>query len=118
MQKKPAPAARLARRRPPSPASGAPGHAVRRFLCPHQKGLIMAPINLRMLVPGQKANILKISALGELGRRIRDMGLVPGTQLEVIGKAPLRDPVALRIEGTTIALRNSEADHITVEVVE
>jgi len=78
----------------------------------------MSPINLRMLVPGQKANILKISAMGELGRRIRDMGLVPGTQLEVIGKAPLRDPVALRIEGTTIALRNSEADHITVEVVE
>ena len=78
----------------------------------------MPAINLRQLVPGQKANILKINALGELGRRIRDMGLVPGTQLEVIGKAPLRDPVALRIEGTTIALRNSEADHITVEVME
>ena len=56
--------------------------------------------------------------MGELGRRIRDMGLVPGTQLEVVGKAPLRDPVALRIEGTTIALRNSEADHILVEVAE
>ena len=78
----------------------------------------MSPINLRMLVPGQKANILKINAMGELGRRIRDMGLAPGTQLEVIGKAPLRDPVALRIEGTTIALRNSEADHILVEVAE
>ena len=78
----------------------------------------MSSINLRSLVPGQKANILKINAAGELGRRIRDMGLVPGTQLEVVGKAPLRDPVALRIEGTTIALRNSEADHILVEVAE
>ena len=78
----------------------------------------MPSINLRSLVPGQKANILKINAAGELGRRIRDMGLVPGTQLEVVGKAPLRDPVALRIEGTTIALRNSEADHILVEVAE
>ena len=78
----------------------------------------MSAINLRLLVPGQKANILKINAMGELGRRIRDMGLVPGTQLEVVGKAPLRDPVALRIEGTTIALRNSEADHILVEVAE
>ena len=85
---------------------------------PQRKKVSMSAINLRQLVPGQKANILKINALGELGRRIRDMGLVPGTQLEVIGKAPLRDPVALRIEGTTIALRNSEADHITVEVVE
>ena len=78
----------------------------------------MSPINLRMLVPGQKANILKINAMGELGRRIRDMGLMPGTHLEVMGKAPLRDPVALRIEGTTIALRNSEADYITVEIAE
>ena len=76
----------------------------------------MSLVNLRQLVPGQKASIVKISALGELGRRIRDMGLVPGAHIEVIGKAPLRDPVALRIEGTTIALRNSEADHITVEV--
>ena len=76
----------------------------------------MSLVNLRQLAPGQKAVIVKISALGELGRRIRDMGLVPGAHLEVIGKAPLRDPVALRIEGTTIALSNSEADHITVEV--
>ena len=78
----------------------------------------MSPINLRMLVPGQKASIIKINALGDLGRRIRDMGLIPGTHVEVVGKAPLRDPVALRIEGTTIALRNSEADHITVEITE
>lgn len=75
-------------------------------------------MNLRQLVPGQKAVILKINAHGELGRRIRDMGLTPGSHVEVMGKAPLRDPVALRIEGTTIALRNSEADHITVEVSE
>ncbi|MBQ8744037.1 MAG: ferrous iron transport protein A [Mailhella sp.] len=70
----------------------------------------MSEINLRQLTPGQKATILKINAHGDLGRRIRDMGLMPGTHLEVMGKAPLRDPVALRIEGTTIALRNSEAD--------
>lgn len=78
----------------------------------------MSEINLRQLSPGQKATILKINAHGDLGRRIRDMGLMPGTHLEVMGKAPLRDPVALRIEGTTIALRNSEADYITVEIAE
>ncbi len=77
----------------------------------------MSQINLRQLNPGQKATILKINAHGDLGRRIRDMGLVPGITLEVVGKAPLRDPVALRIEGTTIALRNSEADHIVVEEI-
>ena len=44
-------------------------------------------------------------------------GLVPGAIVEVVGKAPLRDPVALRVDGATIALRNSEADYITVREV-
>lgn len=76
----------------------------------------MSQMNLRQLAPGQKASIVKITAHGELGRRIRDMGLVPGMSVQVVGKAPLRDPVALRIEGSTIALRNSEADFVSVEV--
>ena len=76
----------------------------------------MAQINLRQLAQGQKASIVKITAQGELGRRIRDMGLVPGMSVQIVGKAPLRDPVALLIEGSTIALRNSEADYVSVEV--
>ena len=76
----------------------------------------MSQMNLRQLAPGQKASIVKITACGELGRRIRDMGLVPGMSVQVLGKAPLRDPVALHIEGSTIALRNSEADYVSVEV--
>ncbi|MFP4650758.1 MAG: ferrous iron transport protein A [Desulfobacterales bacterium] len=47
---------------------------------------------------------------------MRDMGLVPGTVFTVKGRAPLRDPVALRIAGFTLTLRNSEADFIEVEV--
>lgn len=60
--------------------------------------------------------IKTIAAQGELGRRIRDMGLVPGTEVRVIGRAPLKDPVALRLKGFTLTLRNSEADFITVEL--
>ena len=71
--------------------------------------------NLRMLPAGKIARITKITAKGELGRRIRDMGLVPGMDVKVIGKAPLRDPVALRIGGSTISLRNSEADYVEVK---
>lgn len=73
-------------------------------------------IGLRQMKTGQKAVILAIQAEGELGRRIRDMGLIPGTTVEMMGTAPLRDPVALRVSGVTLALRNSEADHVTVEV--
>ncbi len=71
--------------------------------------------SLRHLPRGAKAEVRRIEAHGELGRRIRDMGLVPGTTIEVIGRAPLKDPVALRLKGFTLTLRNNEADFIFVE---
>lgn len=71
-------------------------------------------ISLRQLPVGKKAIISAISAEGELGRRIRDMGLLPGVEVEAVGRAPLKDPVALRLKGFTLTLRNNEADLITV----
>lgn len=76
----------------------------------------MQKINLRQMEVNQTGEISTIKANGALGRRIRDMGLVPGTEIKVQGRAPLYDPVALRIMGFTLTLRNNEADHIEVEV--
>lgn len=73
---------------------------------------------LRQASVNQHLKIQTVAADGELGRRIRDMGLIPGTECKVIGKAPLLDPVALRLKDFTLTLRNSEADHITVSVLE
>ena len=67
-------------------------------------------ISLRQMQIGQSGRIATVEALGEMGRRIRDMGLIPGTTVSVVGRAPLKDP------GVTVTLRNSEADHITVDV--
>lgn len=75
-------------------------------------------LNMRQLRVGQFARILHIHAQGELGRRIRDMGLVPGAEIQIVGRAPLKDPVALRIKDFTLTLRNNEADHISVEPLE
>lgn len=73
-------------------------------------------VSLRAMKVGQKGKIARIEANGEVNQRIRDMGLIPGASVAVVGKAPLKDPVALRLAGVTISLRNSEADHIKVEV--
>ncbi len=78
----------------------------------------MKKINLREMATKQSGTISAVKVGGDLGRRIREMGLVPGTAITVIGRAPLFDPVALRIMGYSITLRNSEADHIAVEVAE
>ena len=75
-------------------------------------------INMRKMQDNQQGTIANIKVGGELGRRIRDMGLIPGTDFKVQGRAPLYDPVALRIRGTTLTLRNNEADYIEVEVDE
>jgi ferrous iron transport protein A len=76
----------------------------------------MPRINMREMKERQTGIIAAIKANGELGRRIRDMGLVPGTKITIQGRAPLYDPVALRVMGFTLTLRNNEADHIDVEV--
>ena len=76
----------------------------------------METISLRQMQVDQTGTIASIKAAGELGRRIRDMGLVPGKKIRIQGKAPLYDPVSLRIMGFTLMLRNNEADYIQVEV--
>ncbi len=77
-----------------------------------------AIVNLREMQLNQSGMIRSVRATGELGRRIRDMGLVPNTEVRIVGRAPLKDPVALRIMDFTITLRNNEADHISVEIQE
>ena len=73
-------------------------------------------VNVRQMGLQDRGVIRAVSARGELGHRIRDMGLVPGTEISVVGRAPLRDPVALRLRDYTLTLRNSEADYISVEL--
>ncbi len=76
----------------------------------------MRTLKMRDMRDNQSGTISAVKAAGELGRRIRDMGLVPGAAIKVRGRAPLYDPVALRVLGFTLTLRNSEADYIEVEV--
>ena len=78
----------------------------------------MIIVLLRKMAKGQKGTIRRVTASGEIGRRIRDMGLVPGTRFKVQGRAPLKDPVAIRLKNFTLTLRNSESDFIEAEVEE
>lgn len=76
----------------------------------------MTTISMRKMIVGQKGQITSVKADGEMGRRIRDMGLIRGVEISIQGRAPLNDPVAVRIKGFTLTLRNNEADLISVEV--
>ncbi len=73
-------------------------------------------INMREMEKGQYGVIVSVNADGAMGKRLREMGLLPGTKVTIQGRAPLKDPVAIRLMGFTLTLRNNEADFIEVEV--
>ncbi|MGD2125180.1 MAG: FeoA family protein [Desulfobacteraceae bacterium] len=73
-------------------------------------------IKMRQMSDNQRGIIRRVSATGDMGRRIREMGLVPDATIQIQGRAPLKDPVAIKVKDFTLTLRNSEADYIMVEV--
>lgn len=67
------------------------------------------------LKAGDKATVTAVDAQGEVAQRLLDMGLVTGTKFKVIRKAPLGDPIEIKLRGFMMALRVKEASFITVE---
>ena len=47
-------------------------------------------------------------------QRLRDMGLLPGVGITVMGRSPMGDLLSLRVMGTTLALRVADAEDVTV----
>lgn len=81
-------------------------------------GQMKKTIKMREMLDNQKGIIRRVAATGDMGRRIREMGLVPHTPIQIRGRAPLKDPVAVKIRDYVLTLRNDEASSIFVEVDE
>jgi len=73
-------------------------------------------IGLNEVKPGQKCRIVKITGRSGVNRRIADMGVVPGTTVEVQRVAPLGDPIDVKLKGYRLSLRKEEASKIMVEL--
>jgi len=71
---------------------------------------------LNELSPGQKGAVQKVGGKGAVRRRLIDMGLVPGSEIEVERVAPLGDPIEVKVKGYHLSLRKEEAVLIQVEV--
>jgi len=71
---------------------------------------------LNQLKPGERATIIRVEGEGPVRRRILDMGVVSGAEIEVVRVAPLGDPIEFLIKGYNLSLRKSEAQQIQVEV--
>ncbi len=71
---------------------------------------------LSELKTGEKAIIIKVQGSGALRRRLLDMGLVRGTEIEMVRKSPLGDPLEFLVKGYNLSLRKRECENVYVEV--
>lgn len=67
---------------------------------------------------GERGKINRITGSGGVHRRILDMGVIPGTAVEVERIAPMGDPIWIRLRGYQLSLRKEEAAKVNVEVDE
>ncbi len=69
---------------------------------------------LDQLRVGQRAVIHSLQGTDGLVQRLLEMGLMPGEEIEVVGFAPLGDPMELRLPDYRLSLRRAEAARVAV----
>jgi ferrous iron transport protein A len=73
-----------------------------------------ASMNLAQTRIGQVVTVTHIAGEGSFRRRLMELGLVPGTRVEVVGVAPLGDPLELLVRGGSLSIRRAEAEGVSV----
>ena len=74
-------------------------------------------ITLNQMIKGQTARITHISGEDAISIRLMEMGLIDGEQVQLLGKAPLGDPLEFAVRGYRLSLRLNEAKCVEVEIV-
>jgi len=75
-------------------------------------------MNLSQFIKGQAGMIAAVTGSDSdpITLRLMELGLVQGSRVELVHEAPYGgDPIAVRVRGTLIALRRSEAARVEIE---
>lgn len=71
---------------------------------------------LDQLAQGDRARVVGFLSLAvDMADRLIEMGFDEGAEVETLHLAPLGDPIAVRVDGTTVALRTALAARILIE---
>lgn len=70
-------------------------------------------MNIAQLEIGEKGIICEI-ALDKIPLKLLEMGCLPGKTVELLQKAPFKDPLYIRVNGSHIAIRVETANQIAV----
>lgn len=68
-----------------------------------------AGCSLNRLGVGCRGAVTAVSGGPELRRRLMEMGLCDRAEVEVVRKAPLGDPIEVKVRGYCLSLRNDQA---------
>jgi Fe2+ transport system protein FeoA len=79
---------------------------------------VRSGLSLAEVKPGRTAQILHVRDDADPGtaRRLVDLGFRPGTQVRVVRRAPMADPVIFAVAGCEVALRRAQASCVIVSV--
>ena len=84
-------------------------------------GVAAAVMGLVKLPRGRAAAVTDVQAaspaLAELPARLRELGFLDGEEVEVLATSLSGGPLAIRVGGTTFALRVREAECVTVRAI-
>ncbi|MBX7169023.1 MAG: FeoA domain-containing protein [Pirellulales bacterium] len=72
---------------------------------------------LSELVTGQRARVQRVATEDARGIQILEMGVTPGTEIVLVGVAPLGDPLEFELRGYRLSLRKVEAALVDVELL-
>lgn len=64
---------------------------------------------------GDTVRVVKLHGEGAVKRRIMDMGLTKGVDVQIRKVAPLGDPIEVTVRGYELSIRKADADMIEVE---
>jgi Fe2+ transport system protein FeoA len=70
---------------------------------------------LSELAVGARGKVVKVTGEDQISSRLLEMGLTPGASVQLLGTAPLGDPVELSIRGYRLSIRRSEAARVEIE---
>jgi DtxR family Mn-dependent transcriptional regulator len=75
----------------------------------HEEEEVLSVYDLK---PGQRGKVTKVNARGAIRQRLLDMGILPGTLIEIERLAPTGDPIWVKLDGFQVALRRKEAQAV------
>ncbi|KUO64135.1 MAG: hypothetical protein APF84_08480 [Gracilibacter sp. BRH_c7a] len=78
--------------------------------------ILLSTNSLSNLAPGTKGTIKRVEATGELRRRLMEMGVTSGDDIQVKRVAPMGDPIEITVKGYNLTLRKNEAAAILIEI--